>query len=138
MTHVALALVPQGLSRHSSTSTQLLSTIAVVPAKPKLQAHEKEPAELVHVALAWQLCLPTSHSLKSWQLVPVPIKPVRQAQVNEPALLVHVALAWQLCVPALHSSTTVQVTPFPLYPKGQGSQVNDPAVLTQLDRVWQL
>ena len=35
---------------------------------PVLQAQEKEPAVLVHVASEWQLCVPAVHSLSSEEI----------------------------------------------------------------------
>jgi hypothetical protein len=38
-----------------------------------LQAHEYEPALLVHVEFAWQRCVSIVHSLISRQEVPLPV-----------------------------------------------------------------
>jgi hypothetical protein len=81
--------------------------------KPALHAQVKEPAVLVQVALAWQLCVPAVHSLTSAQLTPLPLNPELHAQLKPPWVSVQVALAWQLWVPRAHSLTSPQVLPSP-------------------------
>jgi hypothetical protein len=44
-----------------------------LPVKPVLHAHENEPALLVQVAAAWQLCVPSVHSLLSLHDKPLPV-----------------------------------------------------------------
>jgi hypothetical protein len=79
-----------------------------------LQVQLNEPALLVQVALALQLCVLPLHSFTSVQLTPLPVKPSLQAQENDPSELVQVASAWQLFALLLHSLTSAQLVPLPV------------------------
>lgn len=64
------------------------------PVYPELQAHEKDPAVLVHAAFALQLCVSWEHSFVSVQEVkaPVEVYPVLHLQLKEPTVFRHCVL----------------------------------------------
>jgi len=101
------------LSSHASPpvtipSPQIALQVTPSPVYPESHAQLNDHVVLLHVALASQLSVPSTHSFSSLQVTPSPVYPESHAQLNDPVVLEHVALASQLSVPKIHSLSSLQ------------------------------
>jgi hypothetical protein len=79
-----------------------------------LQAHEKLPVVLLHVALPLHVSRFNAHSSTSAHSTPLPVYPALQAQLKLPVVLLHIASELHVSVPSAHSSTSIHSTPLPV------------------------